>query len=135
MPDVDLSRSVQQLEDDDWGEPVPGATHLLTTVLGLRRNPLAELAVEDLRIMLGQGVGLPFLVPLALDLLAADPLAEGDYYRGDLLSVVLRRFSEWEREVPDARARVTAIARRVDLEDPEIPSSVRDRVSGFLAGG
>jgi len=39
--------------------------------------------------MVGQKIGLQFLVPLALEMLEKDPLAEGNYYRGDLLNVVL----------------------------------------------
>ena len=40
---------------------------------------------EDLRIMIGQRLGLSYLVPKAIDILEHDPLVEGDYYPGDLL--------------------------------------------------
>ncbi|MEU9741169.1 contact-dependent growth inhibition system immunity protein [Micromonospora chersina] len=46
----------------------------------LRRKPLAEFTVEDLRIMLGQEVGVLALLPLAVQVLLREPLAEGDYY-------------------------------------------------------
>lgn len=39
--------------------------------------------------MIGQDIGLPFLIPLALDILETNILAEGDYYGGDLLNAVL----------------------------------------------
>ncbi len=39
--------------------------------------------------MIGQHIGLPFLIPLALETLDEDPLVEGSYYPGDLLKVVL----------------------------------------------
>lgn len=40
--------------------------------------------------MIGQDIGLPYLVPLALDILRDNPLAEGDMYEGDLLFHVVR---------------------------------------------
>ena len=39
--------------------------------------------------MIGQGFGLNYLVPLAIDQLKINILAEGDYYPGDLLKNVL----------------------------------------------
>jgi len=87
-PGFDRRKSLQDLERDDWGEP-DYDSHLVQTCHRLRRVPLADLTIEDLRIMVGQKIGLQFLVPLALEMLEKDPLAEGNYYRGDLLNVVL----------------------------------------------
>ncbi len=84
----DHRKSLQELEGDDWGEPGFEST-LVRTCHRLRRVPLVNFAVGDLRIMIGQKIGLPFLVPLALEILAEDPLVEGTYYPGDLLSVVI----------------------------------------------
>jgi hypothetical protein len=39
--------------------------------------------------MIGQNIGLPFLIPIAIKQLAKNILAEGDYYEGDLLKAVL----------------------------------------------
>lgn len=82
--------TIEQLERDVWADPGPDATFLVRRCTELRRKPLAEFTVEDLRIMLGQGIGVPTLLPLAVQVLLREPLAEGDYYPGDLLSNVLR---------------------------------------------
>ncbi len=37
-------------------------------------------------MLIGQKIGLETLVPIALDILAANPLAEGAMYKGDLLA-------------------------------------------------
>ncbi len=55
----------------------------------LRKVPLNRLTVEDLRLLIGQGIGLQYLVPIALEFLEVDPLVEGDYFPGDLLKNVL----------------------------------------------
>jgi hypothetical protein len=51
---------------------------------------LDDFTVEDLRIMIGQKkIGLVHLLRLAIKTLTIDPLAEGDYYPGDLLMNVI----------------------------------------------
>lgn len=39
--------------------------------------------------MIGQEIGLEYLIPLAIDVLAIDLFAEGDFFEGDLLKNVL----------------------------------------------
>ena len=88
--------TIEQLERSAWPDPAPDATSLVRRCTELRRKPLAEFTVEDLRIMLGQEIGVPALLPLAVQVLLRDPMTEGDYYPGDLLSTVLRLpDSEW----------------------------------------
>ena len=84
----DRSKSLQELEGEDWGPPTYDS-NLVTTCHQLRRKPLDEFTVEDLRIMIGQGIGLVYLVPIAIDILEENPLAGGNFYPGDLLGVVL----------------------------------------------
>ncbi|WP_239117454.1 contact-dependent growth inhibition system immunity protein [Paractinoplanes ferrugineus] len=87
---MEQQRSLEQIEGHAWGDPPAGATRLIETVHELRRRPVSELTVEDLRVLLGQQVGLDVLVPVALEVLAVEPLAEGDFFPGDLLSAMLR---------------------------------------------
>jgi hypothetical protein len=52
-------------------------------------SPQSQLSVEDLRLLIGRDQSLSRYVPQAIDLLEENPLAEGDYYPGDLLHAVL----------------------------------------------
>ena len=81
--DFDRGKSLQKHEQDDWGEPTY-SSHLVTTVHRLRPKRLAVYAVEDLRIMIGQRTGLPFLILLSVERLEEDPLAEGDFFPRDV---------------------------------------------------
>lgn len=81
--------TLEQLENDDWGEP-EFSSHLVTTCHHLRRKPLDDFAAEDLRIMIGQNFSLDHLVPRAITLLRINPLASGDFYEGDLLQSVIK---------------------------------------------
>jgi hypothetical protein len=87
MANVDLKKSLQELEGQDWGEPNYDS-HLVRTCHSLRRIPIDEFTVEDLRIMIGQGISLPILVPLAIEQLEREPLAAGDSFEGDLFAAV-----------------------------------------------
>jgi hypothetical protein len=107
----ELDKSLQELEQSDWGAP-PYDSYLVTTVHRLRRIALRDLSVEDLRIMIGQSIGLSYLVPLALQQLRKNPLAEGDFYPGDLLKSMLTVDPICWREHPEWRAEVGQIASR-----------------------
>src|SRR5262245_29383951 len=87
--------SLEQIEHDAWGDPAPDATYLIRTAYELHRKPVAELTTEDLRLLIGQEIGVEVLMPYALAVLASDPLAEGDFYPGDLLVAVLRMPPEY----------------------------------------
>ncbi|MFT8349135.1 contact-dependent growth inhibition system immunity protein [Clostridium saccharoperbutylacetonicum] len=85
----DRSKSLQELEGQDWSETIFDS-HLVITCRGLRRKAIGSFEVEDLRIMISQAIGLNYLIPLALEILEDDIFAEGCSYRGDLLDAVLR---------------------------------------------
>ncbi len=82
--------SLEQVEDDVWGDPPPDATRLMTTVHNLRRVPLGQLGPEDLRILIAQGIGHDVLIPRTLTLLEHNPLLEGDFFPGDVLAAILK---------------------------------------------
>lgn len=94
-----LNKTVEQLDGQDWGEP-SYPSHLVTECHRLRRVPLKEFTVENLRIMIGQHIGLDWLVPLALTRLYDEPFADGDYYEGDLLNAVLRLPDAFGKAIP-----------------------------------
>ncbi len=64
-------------------------SYLTKRCFELYKTPLNEFKTEDLRIMIGQQIGLDYLIPLAIDTLKKDLFAEGDYFEGDLLKNVL----------------------------------------------
>jgi len=81
-------KTLEQLEKDVWGPDTFGS-HLTSTIHRLRKKVLNDFSIEDLRITIGQQEGLPYLVPLAIEVLKEDISAEGDFYEGDLLKAVL----------------------------------------------
>jgi hypothetical protein len=126
MRQFDRSKSLQQLDGQDWGEPTYHS-HLVIECHRLRRVPLRDFTVEDLRITIGQNIGLEYLVPLALERLRDDPFAEGAYYPCDLLVSVLRSDAKFWQRHPELREQLVAIAERaIDLfpTRPDIASKI-----------
>jgi hypothetical protein len=81
--------TLTQLEDDDWGLPQYDS-FLVKECHRLRNVPLGDLTVENLRMLIGQGISLAHTVPLALEHLSKDSMVSGDMYPGDLLKAVQR---------------------------------------------
>ena len=82
-------QTLDELEGVAWGPPAFDS-RLVTRAHRLRRVPIGQYGVEDLRLMIGQEIGLPYLVPLALGHLDSNALVAGDLYPGDLLAALAR---------------------------------------------
>ncbi|MEZ0255785.1 MAG: contact-dependent growth inhibition system immunity protein [Chthoniobacter sp.] len=134
----DRNKSLQQLEGDDWGEP-NFDSHPVIECHRLRRVPLGEFTVENLRIMIGQKIGLEYLLPLALERLEENPFAEGDCYPCDLLENVLGCDARFWQQHAAWRQRIAAIAERAislfpampDLVDADITKAVTNAYEEF----
>jgi hypothetical protein len=84
----DRSKTLEQLDGERWGKPA-FPSHVVTEVHRLRLVPLEAFTTENLRIMIGQQLGLQYLLPLAIERLEGDPWISGDFFKGDLLKAVL----------------------------------------------
>jgi hypothetical protein len=94
-----LDKSLESLEKETWSAP-DESSYLITTCHALRKKQLKQFEIEDLRIMIGQDIGLKYLIPLAIQELEKNILAEGDFYEGDLLNAVLNSEVEFWKVEP-----------------------------------
>jgi hypothetical protein len=67
----------------------------------------------DLRLLIGQNIGLNVLVPRALGDVSHDPLAQTEYFPGDLLSALLRVQRTYWSDNSGELAQLMSIARSV----------------------
>ena len=86
---LNTTRTLEQLEACPWPAPEGDSTLMVERCHALRKVPIGHLSPADLRLLLGQDIGVRFLMPLALDLLESDPLIEAEYYPGDLLHAAM----------------------------------------------
>jgi hypothetical protein len=128
-PSQDL-QSLDDIEGTTWGPAPEDATTLVAKVHELRRKPIGELTPEDLRLLLGQQVGVDVLLPRALELLKHDPLTEGDFYPGDLLASVLRLPQSYWQEHSGLAEEIKAMLDSIE----ELPAELESGVAGFRSG-
>lgn len=83
-------KSIESLEKDFWGQPPKNSTLLLDKVYRLRTVQIEKLESKDIRLLIGQNVGLTFLIPLALEILSNNLFIDTDFYGGDLLQNVMQ---------------------------------------------
>ncbi|MEV6321404.1 contact-dependent growth inhibition system immunity protein [Nocardia sp. NPDC051787] len=111
------SLTLEQIDGVVWPPPPSDATRLMKTVHALRRKMIRALSVEDLRTLLGQREGVGVLVPRTLDLLEQDPLAEGDYYPGDLLVATLQISEDYWTVNSSSAVRLRSVVQRLEQRD------------------
>ena len=95
-------QTLEELEGKNWGEPESAPTPMVAKCLRLRRVPLKDLGPADLRLLIGQKIGLKYLVSKALHLVVENSLVQTEYFPGDLLSVLLRiDKAYWDQNMPE----------------------------------
>lgn len=82
-------KCIEDLEKQSFGNPSEAPTNMVRRCLELCKVSLDKFTVEDLRLMIGQGFSLRYLIPLAIEHLKTDIFIEGDLFHGDLLKNVL----------------------------------------------
>lgn len=107
---VNPDHTLEQVENDQWGEPTYGS-YLVTTCYELRKKPLKDFTIEDLRILIGQNFSLDTLIPMAIDRLKQNILAEGHFYPGDLLLHVLKSDPGYWKKNPILHSRLSKLFR------------------------
>jgi CDI immunity proteins len=104
-----MGQTLEQLENDVWESPEL-ATTMIRNCYRLRKKPIDEFTIGDLRLMIGQDIGTEYLMPQAIEILEADPLAEGDLYPGELLHSVMTLPIEYWKKRPDQANKAREIA-------------------------
>src|SRR3990170_1456128 len=87
--EINFYKTLEELDNEIWETPAGEFTSLVTAIHQLRKKPLKDFTIEDLRITIGQNLNLTYLIPLAIGELQENILAEGNFYQGDLLKNVL----------------------------------------------
>ena len=89
-----IDKTLEELDGQNWGEPTFDS-YVVINCHRLRRVPLGQFTLEDVRLLIGQGMALAYLLPLALQELRNDPLLETIFFPGDLLAAVLRQSADY----------------------------------------
>ena len=72
---TDINKAIEELENDYWGEPTFGS-YVIKTCHKARQKPIKALSNEEIRCLIGQKIGLKYLLPAAVDILKNEPLID-----------------------------------------------------------
>lgn len=127
---MNLNKSLEELENEIWGEPALNSS-LALECHRLRKIPISKLSNENLRFLLGQKIGLNFLVPLTLSVLELDPFASGEMYKGDLLANVSSIAEDFWCKNPELNNRLVEIANEVSIFSETLSNELLPVLSEF----
>ncbi|MCP4619211.1 MAG: hypothetical protein GY844_22580 [Bradyrhizobium sp.] len=100
----DEYRTLEELDGQNWGEPETAPTPMVARCLRLRRTPLHLLRQSDLRLLIGQKIGLKYVVPKAMAIISKDALIETEHFPGDLLCALLKIDSDyWSQKTEELK--------------------------------
>lgn len=93
---MEKDKTIEDLENDVWKE-INFPTSLVERCYYLRKKKIKDLSNDELRLLIGQNIGLKFIVPVAFQILEEEILVEATYYPGDLLlSVISCDINYWK---------------------------------------
>jgi hypothetical protein len=131
LPPLPLHASLAELE----GLEIPPGAYGTGSLAWLSRalvSPLGQLGPNELRLLLGHGRGLRWLLPLALERLEREPFAGGDHGPGELLTAALSVDpAEWGRD-PAWLGRLARVVADARAQAGVLPEPVRERVTADL---
>ena len=108
----DFSLSLEQLTGLDAGNPDDAPTPMVEAIIRSWKKPLNQLSDEEIGRLVVQHDGYPYVLDLVWPKLENDPLFDGGYYPGDVLSNLIRAGPEIWADRPVYKARLEALYRR-----------------------
>ena len=112
-------KSIENLEKDFWGQPPKASTPLVNKVHELRTIQIEKLEPKDIRLLIGQNVGLKYLIPLALDILRDNLFVDAELYDGDLLKTVMNVNDDFWLNNKDVKSQLDDLLQPYTEEDKE----------------
>jgi hypothetical protein len=120
MAKANMECSLEELEKDYWQDSASEndqPTTLVKKVYLFRKIPLKDLEPGQIRLLIGQDVGIQYLLPLALNILEKNPYTECDFFSGDLLKCVAGIDMKYWADEKDLYEKFCGIMTQFDKND------------------
>lgn len=112
-------KSIENLERDFWGLSPKDSTPLVDKVYRLRTVQIEKLEQKDIRLLIGQNVGLKFLIPVALDILRDNIFVDTELFEGDLLKSVITIDNNFWNDNKELKDQLDGLLKSYSDEDKE----------------
>jgi len=123
-------KSIEQLENDYWTEPLKFKSGLVVNCHKYRKIPINELTIEQLRLLISQKIGLKHIIRIGISELDKNILADGDFYEGDLLMSISTLPTEfWNENKVEFLTFKNVVERNSELIKLELGEKKFDRIN------
>lgn len=131
---MDYQKSIEILENNFWKEVSGDCSYVTREIYILRKKPIKNLEIEDIRLLISQNIGVNFILPISLEILESNILAEGDYYPGDLLKSVLSISKQYWFQNPEWKAQLIAILKKNIniIENADLSEEIKKEIKILL---
>lgn len=109
---TNLSLTLEQLTGTDAGSVDEAPTNMVRDLIGAWKTPLDQLTGREIRLLISQQDGYPYVLDLVWPMLEDDPLLEAEFYPGDILSSLMRADDTAWRDRPNYKRRLKALYER-----------------------
>jgi hypothetical protein len=109
---VDFQKSLQELTGLVEENPEEAPTPLVERIWHSWQKPLSNLSDEEIGRLIIQQCGMPYILDLVWPKLQRDPLFNGGYYPGDVLSALIRSEKSIWNDRPEYKAEATSLYER-----------------------
>jgi CDI immunity proteins len=120
--EVDFDQSLEELTGLVEGDLEDSPTPLVKWIRRSWKTPISSLSDEEVGRLIVQKYGLPYILDFVWPKLQHDPLFEGGYYPGDILSNLIRWEKDEWRDRPEYKEelpKLYALAMERPLEEKE----------------
>lgn len=127
-----LSLTLEELTGFRAGNADDAPTNMVGTIVGAYKKPLNQLSDWEIRFLVSQREGFPYVLDLVWPRLEGDPLFDGGMYPGDVLSSLAAADEDIWADRPEYRARLKALCdqalKRPDYENCAFRKSLNPRI-------
>ena len=131
---TDFEKSLDELEGVPPGDLDEAPTDLVRSVNAARAKPLSKLKSDEIGQLVLQQTDFPFLLDLVFPMLIENPLFDGGYYPGDVLSNLIRSPDSIWSDRPHWQAKIPELYRQAMSMPEEENDAFRDSL-GLLRSG
>ena len=115
----DPSKTLEELTGLNAGNPEDAETPLVEWVIRSWKKPIRNLSDDEIGRLVVQKDGFPYILDLVWPKLENDPLFDGGYYPGDVLSNLIRSDPQIWNDRPDYQAQLGALYQRALERDSD----------------
>lgn len=126
-----IDNTIETLENKIW-EYKKFPTILIETCHNARKKKIKDLSLNELRTLLQQDIGVPYILPSVMEILEKDLLADSRFYPGDLLLAAISMSDRTWKQHTETGMRLKALLDdAVQREDWRVNSKIQDAVERF----